>query len=72
MEKNNQRKIGGALLGIGGVGGLSALVCCGAPWIFAGLFASLGLSFLIQDSILIPAAIIGIIIAFIGWKMWKK
>lgn len=72
MEKNTKRKVGGALLGIGGLGGLSSLACCGAPWVFAGLFASLGLSFLIQDSILILGAIIGIVLAFIGWEMWKK
>lgn len=72
MNSKSKNKLGKTLLGIGGVSAFVALLCCGFPWILAGLFAAFGLSFLLQDSILIPIAILGIIIAFIGWKMLKK
>ncbi len=72
MKTKSQNKLGKTLLGVGSVSVFLALLCCGFTWIFAGLFATLGLSFLLQDSILISITILGIIIAFIGWKMLKK
>ena len=36
------------------------------------LFATFGLSFFLQDNILIPVFILGIIITFIGWKLLRK
>jgi hypothetical protein len=72
MKTKSQNKLGKTLLGAGSVGVFLALLCCGFTWILAGLFATLGLSFLLQDSILISITILGIIIAFIGWKMLKK
>lgn len=72
MNNKPTKKIGGLLLGAGGVSALLAVLCCGFPWLLAGLFAMFGLSFLLQDSVLIPTIILGIIVAFIGWRMWKK
>lgn len=72
MKSKSQNKLSKVLLGAGGVSAFVAFLCCGFAWILAGLFATFGLSFLLQDSILIPVAIFGIIIAIVGWKMWKK
>jgi len=72
MDKTTKSNIGKALFGAGGTTALLAFLFCGMPWVLAGLFATLGLSFLLQDSFLIPILILGIIIAFIGWKMLRK
>ena len=72
MENKSKSKIGGLLLGAGGVSAFLALICCGFTWILAGLFAAFGLSFLLQDSVLITVILLGIIIAFIGWRMRKR
>ena len=72
MKTKSQNKLGKVLLGAGGVGAFVALLCCGFAWILAGLFAAFGLSFLLQDSVLITVILLGIIIAFIGWRMLKK
>ncbi len=72
MENKSKSTLGKTLLGVGGISAFIALLCCGFPFILAGLFATLGLSFLLQDSILIPITILGVIVAFIGWKMLKK
>ncbi len=72
MENKSKSKIGGLLLGAGGVSAFLALICCGFTWILAGLFAAFGLSFLLQDSVLITVILLGIIIAFIGWRMLRK
>lgn len=72
MGNKPKKKIGGLLLGAGGLSALLALLCCGSPWILAGLFAALGLSFLLRESVLIPVIILGIIVAAIGWLMLKK
>ncbi len=58
-------------MGAGGVSAFLALICCGFTWILAGLFAAFGLSFLLQDSVLITVILLGMIIAFIGWRMRK-
>lgn len=72
MKNKSKKNLGGLLLGAGGLSAFLALLCCGFPWLLAGLFAAFGLSFLVQDSILIPVIILGIIIAFIGWRMLRK
>ncbi len=72
MKNKSKKTLGGLLLGAGGLSAFLALLCCGFPWLLAGLFAAFGLSFLLQDSILIPVIIHGIIIAFIGWRMMRK
>ena len=72
MKNKSKKNLGGLLLGAGGLSAFLALLCCGFPWLLAGLFAAFGLSFLLQDSILISVIILGIIIAFIGWRMLRK
>jgi hypothetical protein len=72
MGNKSNKKLGGLLLGAGGLSAFLALLCCGFPWLLAGLFAAFGLNFLLQDSVLIPIIILGIIIAYIGWRMLKK
>lgn len=72
MKTKRQNKLGKFLLGAGGLSAFLALLCCGFPWLLAGLFAAFGLSFLLQDSVLIPVIILGTIVAFIGWRLLKK
>ncbi|MGI8639109.1 MAG: hypothetical protein ACR2MG_04075 [Pyrinomonadaceae bacterium] len=72
MDEKSQSKLGKALLGAGGISVFAALLCCGFGWILAGLFAMLGISFILRDGILIPLAIIGVIIALAGWRMLKR
>ena len=72
MKTKSQNKLGKVLLGAGGVSAFLALLCCGFTWILAGLFAAFGLSFLLQDSVLITVILLGMIIAFIGWRMLKR
>ncbi len=72
MKTKSQNKLGKVLLGAGGVSAFLALICCGFTWILAGLFAAFGLSFLLQDSVLITVILLGMIIAFIGWRMLKR
>jgi hypothetical protein len=72
MEKKSNKKLGGVLLGLGSISAFFGLFCCGLPWVFASLFAMLGLSFILNDSILISIIILGIIVALIGWRMLKK
>jgi hypothetical protein len=66
------RKLGGVLVGIGGLGALWALVCCVAPWIFAGALVALGLGFLLKNVVIMAIAGVGLVIAFIGWRMMGK
>jgi hypothetical protein len=66
------RKLGGALIGIGGLGALWALICCLAPWIFAGALVAMGLGFLLKDVAIMAVAVVGLLIAFVGWRMMRK
>ena len=66
------RKLGGALIGIGGLGALWALICCLAPWIFAGALAALGLGFLLKNIVIMAVAVVGLLIAFVGWRLMRK
>jgi len=66
------RKLGGVLVGIGGLGALWALVCCVAPWIFAGALVALGLGFLLKNVVIIAVAVVSLLIAFVGWRMMRK
>ncbi len=72
MEQKSTRRIGRLFLGAGGLSAFLALLCCGFSWILLGLFATLGLSFLLQDSVLVTVIIFGLIVAFIGWRMLKR
>src|SRR5216683_5192468 len=66
------RKLGGVLVGIGGLGALWALVCCVAPWIFAGALVALGLGFLLKSVVVMAIAAGGLLIALVGWRMMRK
>ena len=72
MENKSKIKFRALLFGVGGVSAFFCLLCCGLPWVFADLFAALGLGFLFQDAVLMSIAILGIIVAFIGWRILKK
>ncbi len=66
------RKLGGVLVGVGGLGAAVALLCCAAPWILGGALAALGLGFILKDAILMSLAVVGLLIAFAGWRLMRK
>lgn len=72
MDNRSNKKIGGLLLGVGGLSAFVALFCCGFPWLLAGIFAAFGVSFLLHDSVLISVILLGLIVAYVGWRMLKK
>lgn len=72
MENRSKSKVGGLLVGAGGLSVFLALICCGFTWILAGLFAAFGLSFLLHDSVLITVILLGIIVAIFGWRLSKR
>jgi hypothetical protein len=63
----SHRKLGGALMGIGGASALLALLCCGAAWLFGGFLVALGLGFLLKDVVLLTVAAVGLLLALTGW-----
>src|SRR5713226_3346008 len=66
------RKLGGVLIGVGGLGAALALLCCAAPWILGGALVALGLGFILKDAILMSLAAVGLLIAFAGWRLMRK
>lgn len=66
------RKLGGVLIGVGGLGAALALLCCAAPWILGGALVALGLGFILKDAILLSLAAVGLLIAFAGWRLMRK
>ena len=50
------RKVGGVLVGVGGLTAAVALLCCVAPWLLAGFLVALGLGFLLKDVLLLAIA----------------
>jgi hypothetical protein len=66
------RTLGRVLFGAGGVSALLALLCCAAPWLLGGLLVTLGLGFILRDSVLLSIAAVGIVIAVIGWRLMRK
>lgn len=69
---DENRKLGGVLVGVGGVTAALALLCCIAPWLLAGFLVALGLGFILKDAILMSVAVVGLLIAFAGWRLMKK
>ena len=61
------RKVGGVLVGVGGVTAALALLCCIAPWLLAGFLAALGLGFLLKDVLLLAIAAVGVLVALLGF-----
>ena len=70
--KTASRKIGGVLFGIGGAGAALALLCCAAPWLLGGLLVAAGLGFILNDGVLLPLAVIGMVVAFAGWRLMRR
>lgn len=66
------RKLGGALVGVGGLSAVLALLCCAAPWILSGALIALGLGFILKDAILMSLAVVGLLVAFAGWRLMRK
>jgi mannose/fructose/N-acetylgalactosamine-specific phosphotransferase system component IIC len=66
------RKLGGVLVGVGGVTAAVALLCCIAPWLLAGFLVALGLGFLLKDVLLLTIAAVGILVALFGFWLRRK
>jgi hypothetical protein len=70
--KDTNRKLGGVLFGVGGAGAALALLCCIAPWLLGGLLVTFGLGFILKDSVLLPLAALGVVVAIMGWWLRQK
>lgn len=66
------RKLGGVLIGVGGLGAALALLCCAAPWILGGALVALGLGFILKDVVLLVIAALGFLSVFAGWRLMRK
>ena len=66
------RKLGGVLVGVGGVTAALALLCCIAPWLLAGFLVALGLGFVLRDGLLLAVAAVGVLVAFLGFWLRRK
>lgn len=70
--KAESRKVGGVLFGVGGAGAALALLCCAAPWLLGGALVALGLGFILKDSVLLPLAGAGVLLAAAGWWLMRR
>lgn len=66
------RKLGGVLVGVGGVTAALALLCCIAPWLLAGFLVALGLGFILKDVLLLAIAALGVLVALFGFWLRRK
>ncbi len=66
------RKVGGVLVGVGGVTAALALLCCIAPWLLAGFLVTLGLGFILKDVLLLAIAAAGVLVALFGFWLRRK
>ena len=66
------RKLGGVLVGVGGVTTALALLCCMAPWLLAGFLVALGLGFLLKDVPLLAIAAVSAPVALFGFWLRRK
>jgi hypothetical protein len=69
---NVNRKVGGLLVGVGGVTAALALLCCVAPWLLAGFLIALGLGFILKDVLLLTIAALGLLVALFGFWLRRK
>jgi mannose/fructose/N-acetylgalactosamine-specific phosphotransferase system component IIC len=66
------RKVGGVLVGVGGLTAAVALLCCIAPWLLAGFLLALGLGFLLKDVLLLAIAAVGVLVALFGFWLRRR
>lgn len=66
------RKLGGVLVGVGGLTAALALLCCVAPWLLAGFLVALGLGFILKELLLLAIAAVGILVALFGFWLRRK
>lgn len=63
---------GRALMAIGVSGATLAALCCVAPFLLAGVLATVGLSFLLKDIVLIPLLMVSLGVIAVGYYMSKR
>ncbi len=66
------RRVGGVLVGVGGLTAAVALLCCIAPWLLAGFLVALGLGFLLKDVLLLAIAAVGVLVALFGFWLRRR
>ncbi len=66
------RRVGGVLVGVGGVTAAVALLCCIAPWLLAGFLVALGLGFLLKDVLLLAIAAVGVFVSLFGFWLRRR
>ena len=66
------RKVGGILVGVGGITAALALLCCIAPWLLAGFLVALGLGYILKDVLLLGIAAAGLLVALFGFWLRRK
>ena len=66
------RKLGGVLVGVGGVTAALALLCCIAPWLLTGFLVALGLGFILRDVLLLAIAAVGVLVALFGFWLRRQ
>ncbi len=66
------RKVGGILVGVGGVTAALALLCCIAPWLLAGFLVAMGLGFILKDVLLLAIGAVGVLVAVFGFWLRRK
>ena len=69
---DTNRKVGGILVGVGGVTAALALLCCIAPWLLAGFLVALGLGFVLNNVLLLTIAAVGVLVALFGFWLRRK
>lgn len=65
-------KLGGVLVGVGGVTAALALLCCIASWLLAGFLVALGLGLILKDTSLLAVAALGVLVAPFGFWLRRK
>lgn len=64
--------LAGVFMAVGLTGAALALLCCAAPFLVAGALAAIGLSFLLNDAILLPLLALFAAVAAVGYFVGKR